>query len=237
MSSEHRERATSLARRAEPVQDRSRQSTRKILEATHRLMKRAGPSAVTTPAIAREAGVSVGSVYHFFPNKESIINALYQEKLAHIRAIASAPIVVKKGDWRSGFRDWLHKVKREEAEIDYDLSMNEAMEHYPGLKQVSREHASLLAGLLVEKMKTLGSAWPDAALFDLAVHIFFLNQSLWLYWSYAGAPLPQGVDRLAETAIALMAPAIEGAAPPPPPYAAARPRAAMPRRRACSSQD
>jgi hypothetical protein len=55
-------------------------------------------------------------------------------------------------------------------------------------------------------------------LFDLAVHIFYLNQSLWLYWSYAGAALPQGVDRLADGMVALMAPALGGESPPPGPY-------------------
>ncbi|HVK81532.1 MAG TPA: TetR/AcrR family transcriptional regulator, partial [Verrucomicrobiae bacterium] len=206
---EKRTRAANLKPRAKPVQGRSRESSRKILEATHRLLKREGPSGVTTPAIAREADVSVGAVYHFFPNKEAIILALYEERLEGIRAIAIAPVVAKKGDWRSGMRQWLRDVKRQEAEIDFDLSMNEAMEHFPHLKEVSRAHAKMLAEILVEKMKSLGSPWPDDALFDLALHTFFLNQSLWLYWSFAGASLPQGLERLADGIVALMAPAIE----------------------------
>ena len=38
----------------------------------------------------------------------------------------------------------------------------------------------------------------------------------------AQARLPQGVERLIETVIALLAPALEGGTPPPPPYAPRR---------------
>lgn len=211
-----------LSQRATPVQTRSKESIRKIIDATHRLLRRAGPAAVTTPGIAEEAGVSVGSLYHFFPNKESVILALYEEKLAKIRESANQPIVCENGDWRTGFRTWLHQLKQDEADIDFDLAMNEAMEHYPGLTDISRAHAAELADTLSKHIKALGSPWPDDALFDVAIHVFFLNQSLWLYWSFAGRSLPQGVDRLADSAIALIAPAIEGAPPPRAPYAARR---------------
>ena len=211
-----------LKQRAKPVQSRSKESIRKIVDATHRLLRRAGPSGVTTPDIAKEAGVSVGSLYHFFPNKESIILALYEEKLAKIRESANRPIRVENGDWRAGFRAWLRRIKQDEVDIDFDLAMNEAMEHYPGLTEVSRMHAAELADTLAKHIKAMGSSWPDDALFDVAIHVFFLNQSLWLYWSFAGRSLPQGVDRLADSAIALIAPAIEGAPAPSAPYASRR---------------
>lgn len=44
----------------------------------------------------------------------------------------------------------------------------------------------------------------------------------WRYWTVAQARLPQGVERLIETVIALLAPALEGGTPPPPPYAPRR---------------
>lgn len=210
----------SLAQRNQPVQTRSKESIRKILDGTHRLLRRAGPSAVTTPAIAEEAGVSVGSLYHFFPNKEAIILALYEEKLERIRSVMSLPIAVGDGGWRSGFRDWLSAIKREEEAMEFDIAMNEAMEHFPGLADVSRGHAVMAADMLVKQMKALGSQWPDPALFDLAIHVFYLNSSLWLYWSFAGRSLPQGIDRLAQAAITLIAPALDGTPPPPGPYAA-----------------
>lgn len=219
MTARKRTEPRELAQRAQPMQSRSKESIRKILDATHQLLRREGPSAVTTPAIAEEAGVSVGALYHFFPNKEAIILALYDEKLGRIRDAMNAPIKVSQNDWREGFREWLHAIKREEEAIEFDLAMNEAIGHFPGLSNVSREHAIMAAGMLVKQMKSLGTSWPDQALLDLAIHIFYLNSSLWLYWSFAGRSLPQGIDRLADAAIALMAPAIEGSPPPKGPYA------------------
>ena len=40
------------------------------------ILERDGPEAFTTTAVAREAGVSVGSVYRFFPDREAIVEAL-----------------------------------------------------------------------------------------------------------------------------------------------------------------
>ena len=72
------------------------------------------------------------------------------------------------------------------------------------------------------QLKRFGSPWPDEALFDLAIYAYYLDSVTWRYWTVAQARLPQGVDRLIETVIALLAPALEGGEPPPPPYAPRR---------------
>ncbi len=202
-----------LTQRKAPVQARGRQSIDDLLSATQRVLVRDGPSGLTTPAIAREAGVSVGALYHFFPNKESLILALYEAKLGEIRAIVETPIVAT-GDWRVDIGGWLRAIKAKEAEIGYGLALNEAMDHFPSLEDVTRRHQSAQAAGIAQQFKALGSPWPDDALFDLALYAYFLNSAAWLYWAYAGEELPQAVDRLVATATALVAPAFEGGAPP-----------------------
>ncbi len=209
-----------LKRRKEPTQARGRHSIEQILEATHRVLLRDGPTHITTPAIAEEAGVSVGALYHYFPNKESVILALYEARLSHIRGIVETPIEPVDGDLRAGLRRWIRDIKAREAASGYDLAMNEAIAHFPSLRGVARRHASGQAQTIAAQLKRLGSNWPDDALFDLALHVFYLNSSLWLYWSYVGQPLPQAIDRLAETAATLFLSALDGSAPPPPPYGA-----------------
>lgn len=203
----------SLKPRTQAQQQRSRESVGAILEACEGLLRKAGPTAVTTPAIAQAAGLSVGALYHFFPNKEAIVLALYETKLEAIRSFAATPIKVRNRQWRQALRDWISDVKQREAGISFDIAMNDAMRHFPALAASERRHATMLADLLVARIKELGAVWSDAALFDLAVHVFYLNQSLWLYWTFAGRPLEQGIERLAESAVALIAPAIEGPAP------------------------
>jgi len=209
----------------QPAQERGRQSIRDILDAAHRVLRREGPARITTPAIAAEAGLSIGALYHYFPNKESVILALYETKLADIGAIVEEPIPAVGGDWRTGVRGWIHRIKAHEAALDYDIAMNEAMDHFPSLREVSRRHLSRQAVTIAGQLKRLGSRWPDEALFDLALYAVFLNSSLWLYWAYADTPLPQGVDRLADTLVALFSPALEGAAAPGEPLAKPLPQA------------
>lgn len=59
-----------------PTQERSKQTVSSILEACARIISREGYFAVTTDKIAVEAGVSIGSLYQFFGNKESVVSAL-----------------------------------------------------------------------------------------------------------------------------------------------------------------
>jgi AcrR family transcriptional regulator len=67
-----------------PRQERGRRRIDRILDAADGVFARVGYESATTNAIAREAKTSIGSVYQFFPNKETILHALaarYQEKL------------------------------------------------------------------------------------------------------------------------------------------------------------
>jgi AcrR family transcriptional regulator len=62
-----------------PTQERSRQTVATILEACEKIMIREGFYGVTTDKIAKEAGVSIGSLYQFFGNKESVVSAVIHE--------------------------------------------------------------------------------------------------------------------------------------------------------------
>lgn len=59
-----------------PTQERSRQTVATILDACARLLISEGFYAITTDKIAKEADVSIGSLYQFFGNKESVVQAL-----------------------------------------------------------------------------------------------------------------------------------------------------------------
>lgn len=65
-------------RRRKPIQERSRHTVDSILEAATRLFDR---GATTTNGIAKLAGVSIGSLYEYFPNKDAILGQLFE---AHV---------------------------------------------------------------------------------------------------------------------------------------------------------
>ena len=73
--------------RREPRQQRSRQTVEAVLEAVPRVLKRHGAQAITTNRIAEAAGVSIGSLYQYFPDKRAIFTALYDRHVADVRLV------------------------------------------------------------------------------------------------------------------------------------------------------
>ncbi|MEO8844938.1 MAG: TetR/AcrR family transcriptional regulator [Kofleriaceae bacterium] len=64
--------------RKRPRQQRSKDTVDTILDATTRVLKHAGFDGLTTNAVADKAGVSIGSLYQYFPNKEAMVSALIE---------------------------------------------------------------------------------------------------------------------------------------------------------------
>ncbi len=76
-----RKQAIVLSRR-KPTQTRARITVETIFEATARIIERDGAGAVHTNAIAERAGISVGTLYEYFPNKEAVLIAMARRQLA-----------------------------------------------------------------------------------------------------------------------------------------------------------
>ena len=65
--------------RKQPAQGRSRFTVRQIVEAAARVFEERGYAGANTNRIAERAGVSIGSLYQYFPNKESILAVLLEQ--------------------------------------------------------------------------------------------------------------------------------------------------------------
>ncbi len=74
-----------VSRRA-PVQERSRQTVVRILDAAAAIADELGVDAVTTRAIADRAGVSYPSLYRFFADREAILDELMERHCAELDA-------------------------------------------------------------------------------------------------------------------------------------------------------
>jgi AcrR family transcriptional regulator len=77
----------SVEPRKRPVQARSKKTVEDILAGTAQVLVARGYDESTTGAIAERAGVSIGTLYQYFPNKESLVEALFQ---AHAADLLSA---------------------------------------------------------------------------------------------------------------------------------------------------
>ena len=77
--------ATSLFEpRKSPTQARSTLSVEAILDATIQVLLAIGSERLTTTRVASRAGVSVGTLYQYFPNKSALLQAALSRHLFHV---------------------------------------------------------------------------------------------------------------------------------------------------------
>jgi AcrR family transcriptional regulator len=79
--------------RKSPVQARSATTVEAILDATIQVLLRVGKERLTTTRVALRAGVSVGTLYQYFPNKSALLQAVLER---HLLAVTEAVELVCK---------------------------------------------------------------------------------------------------------------------------------------------
>lgn len=80
-----------LSPRKQPVQARAQATVEAILAAAAGILEREGPARLTTNAVAAQAGVSIGSLYQYFPNKQALTAALIERSAGSLeRSVAQA---------------------------------------------------------------------------------------------------------------------------------------------------
>lgn len=86
-----------------PRQARSKATVEAIVEATGQVFERGGYRRTTAAKVAERAGVSVGSLYQYFPDKEAMIRAFFERRLAEdielmqavaVRAVDASPVAL-----------------------------------------------------------------------------------------------------------------------------------------------
>ena len=76
-----------LQPRKSPVQERSMASVDAILEATIQVLLDVGTEGWTTNRVAMKAGVSIGTLYQYFPNKSSLLQAVLKQHLDEVTKV------------------------------------------------------------------------------------------------------------------------------------------------------
>lgn len=144
-----------LSPKKQPRQDRARQTVLAIERACARILEEEGPEHLTTTRIAEVAGVNVGSLYQYFPNKEAIVAAVYAARVA-----AEAEVFLHiAGDIRrlakQSLAETLRAIIRHEVEAHRRLSR--LHEHFYG----RYHHTFDLLTVSTEQCvaRGLGSVW------------------------------------------------------------------------------
>lgn len=83
-----------------PSQERSRKTMAEIYRAAAHIFSSTGYAEATTEQIAAQAGVSIGTLYHYFSGKEAILNGLWEQHVNEIKTIVEQ---IDKDVRRQGF--------------------------------------------------------------------------------------------------------------------------------------
>ncbi len=84
--------------RSKPAQDRSADTVEVILEATTQVLDNPREAPITTNHIAQRAGVSIGSLYRYFKNKQGILALIVQREAARQETVMNRLIAEWSGD-------------------------------------------------------------------------------------------------------------------------------------------
>ncbi|MFD4900529.1 TetR/AcrR family transcriptional regulator [Streptomyces sp. NPDC058411] len=85
-----------------PVQQRSADRLARILDAGAALLDETGYEQLSTRAVADRAGVPIGSVYRFFPNKRALVEALAERNLeVYAGRVVARLEAIPEREWRA----------------------------------------------------------------------------------------------------------------------------------------
>lgn len=154
-----------------PRQQRGQKRIDEILDAAASLVEEVGTEGVTVGAISARAGASKGSMYHFFPDRESVLTALVERHVEALRASLEdereARAAEVRGSVEQAVRAFLEPV---DAYVQRHPDLTRILREPANLKRFTDQRSSLAA--LVEThaawMLRLRHPTMDAATVDRA---------------------------------------------------------------------
>jgi AcrR family transcriptional regulator len=151
---------SAVSPRKQPRQVRSTRLVTDILEAAVRVLARDGAHRFTTARVAEAAGVSVGSLYQYFPNKEAILFQLQTSEWGQTMAQLQRVLGDKAKPPLQRLRAAIHMFFRSEyEEAAFRTALEEAAPLYREVPE-SRAHAEQGRRVMSDFMK---DALPHAS--------------------------------------------------------------------------
>ncbi len=147
-----------LTEQRRPRQERSLQRRDDILQTTAALLEQVGFDDLTTILIAREMGISVGSLYHYFPNKQAILYALGEHWLEELTRVLDeiAAWDLETMDLETFVDRSFPRMLAVYREQRGMLPLVLAMWAVPELRDLDDDHDELVIGRLADMFRRLG---------------------------------------------------------------------------------
>ncbi|OEZ55440.1 TetR/AcrR family transcriptional regulator [Duganella sp. HH105] len=184
-----------LAPRKTPSQPRSAQTVETILEGAAHILEQQGLEGYTTNAIAARAGVSIGSLYQYFPTKDAITVALIERESAGL--VDEAMLALQDGERRQALRRLIeiavrYQLRRPKLARLLDVEQDRLSQLLPRSGSAAAMHAALAAflGGWMEQ----GSAAAGAAASDVMALVSALTDVAGRRGSMPAAQLAAGIE-------------------------------------------
>jgi AcrR family transcriptional regulator len=170
-----------------------------ILRAAAHAFATHGYARTTTNLVAARAGVSVGSLYQYFPHKDALFAALHQRHTARVAAVvggALARIADPGVPLARGLRELLDAIHEiHDADPDLTRAVSEQAPQVPRLELTLREHQEAYASAVEAILRTRPEVRPG----DHRVMARVLAQATESMSRWLVHDLPPDLDRHAAT--------------------------------------
>lgn len=143
-----------------PMRADARRNRERLLEAARQVFAEQGSSA-SMEAIAKQAGVGVGTLYRHFPNRFDIVEAVYQDDVDELEDSARRAAEMEPWHAVEAFFDaFLSYARRKGAMIS---ELQQAFEKHPEFRSRMRERIEDAFALVLERAKAEGAVRSDVS--------------------------------------------------------------------------
>jgi AcrR family transcriptional regulator len=190
--------------RKHPAQRRSRATVERILDSAARIFVERGYRGTTTNHIAADAGVSVGSLYQYFPNKDAMLVALEERHLEQARqALQRAATRWRRTEptldaWCASFVDLLVRINDDELHLLLERSAPSP----PHLDRLVADVVAATATDLTDHLRRWGCPDPELRARLLVTTALHLVHDFLLHPSRRTAALRAEVTRMLRAYVA-----------------------------------
>ena len=161
----NRKARVALDRRKQPRQERSSKVVDRILDAALVLTREQGTRTPTTLAIAQRAGLSVGSIYQYYPNKEAILLDLARRWLAAFPEVIARRIAAPRPASREAFQHEVRELFIDTSKLYLEnaslMPVIEAISGNADLRPIQTEYDDQIIALYAAWLKHVNPALQD----------------------------------------------------------------------------
>ncbi len=163
--------------RKEPKQERAKQTVAKILNGARVILEREGRKGLSARKLAKECGMSTGSIYDHFPGISAVLFALYEERMNQEMDVYRK--FYKHDTETLSMEEWIDAFVQQDATLEWgsalDLELEEAIKQDEKLKQLKMHSIAQQRKFLVETLRKRNTHAKDSQLEALASFLIGLS--------------------------------------------------------------